>query len=186
MVDQHGSQCGFCTPGIVMSLFAAYHSGAPATAASLNDAACRQSLPLHRLPADPGGGRSRPATARRPTGSRRRPSERAAALAALADGRDLFVGDEARFFAAPGEPRRRSPTSPRRFPDATLVAGATDVGLWVTKQLRDLERVIWLGRVAGLDAVGETADGALRLGAGVTLARRRAASRRRSIPTSAK
>ena len=37
MVDHHGSQCGFCTPGIVMSLFAAYHSGAPATAASLND-----------------------------------------------------------------------------------------------------------------------------------------------------
>ena len=28
MVDHHGSQCGFCTPGIVMSLFAAYHSGA--------------------------------------------------------------------------------------------------------------------------------------------------------------
>ena len=31
MVDHHGSQCGFCTPGIVMSIFAAYHSGAPAT-----------------------------------------------------------------------------------------------------------------------------------------------------------
>ena len=25
MVEQHGSQCGFCTPGIVMSLFALYH-----------------------------------------------------------------------------------------------------------------------------------------------------------------
>ena len=37
MVDHHGSQCGFCTPGIVMSLFAAYHSGAPATVASLCD-----------------------------------------------------------------------------------------------------------------------------------------------------
>ena len=58
-----------------------------------------------------------------------------------------------------------------RFPDATLVGGATDVGLWVTKQLRDLKRVIWLGRVAGLDSVGESAeDGALSIGAGVTLA----------------
>ena len=37
MVDHHGSQCGFCTPGIVMSLFAAYHSGAPATVTSLCD-----------------------------------------------------------------------------------------------------------------------------------------------------
>ena len=28
MLDHHGSQCGFCTPGIVMSLFTLYHSGA--------------------------------------------------------------------------------------------------------------------------------------------------------------
>src|SRR5208283_4706037 len=50
-----------------------------------------------------------------------------------------------------------------------LVAGATDVGLWITKQLRDIRRVVWLGRVAGLDDVGEGTDGALSLGAGVTL-----------------
>ncbi|MBV8794166.1 MAG: xanthine dehydrogenase small subunit, partial [Hyphomicrobiales bacterium] len=37
MVDAHASQCGFCTPGIVMSLFAAYHSGAPATYGGLCD-----------------------------------------------------------------------------------------------------------------------------------------------------
>ena len=37
MVDRHGSQCGFCTPGIVMSLFALYHRGAPATRASVCD-----------------------------------------------------------------------------------------------------------------------------------------------------
>ena len=56
-----------------------------------------------------------------------------------------------------------------RYPSATLVAGATDVGLWITKQLRELGQIIWLGRVAGLDAVGEAADGTLSLGAGVTL-----------------
>ena len=38
MVDFHGSQCGFCTPGIVMSLFAHYHAGAPATRESVNEA----------------------------------------------------------------------------------------------------------------------------------------------------
>ena len=37
MVDHHGSQCGFCTPGIVMSLFALYHEGA-ATRESVNAA----------------------------------------------------------------------------------------------------------------------------------------------------
>ena len=43
------------------------------------------------------------------------------------------------------------------------------MGLWITKQLRDLKRVIWLGRVAGLDSIGESADGGLSIGAGVTL-----------------
>ena len=49
------------------------------------------------------------------------------------------------------------------------MAGATDVGLWVTKQLRDLPKIIHLGRVAGLDAVEEHRD-ALVIGAGATYA----------------
>ena len=52
-------------------------------------------------------------------------------------------------------------------PDAHLVAGATDVGLWITKQLRDLPRVIWLGRVAGLDAIDEDPE-RIVIGAGAT------------------
>ena len=49
-------------------------------------------------------------------------------------------------------------------PDATLVAGATDVGLWVTKQLRDLSPVIFLSRCEDLKriAVDETT---VRIGA---------------------
>ena len=80
----------------------------------------------------------------------------------------MFVGDEAAFFAAPASIDSLAALY-ARFPDATLVGGATDVGLWITKQLRDLKRVIWLGRVAGLDAVGEGAKGTLSLGATLTL-----------------
>src|SRR5271166_2402520 len=94
--------------------------------------------------------------------------DRAAALAALADDADLCIGDEGQFFAAPASIEGLAALY-ERFPDATLVGGATDVGLWVTKQLRDLKRVIWLGRVAGLDAVADE-NGTLALGAGVTLA----------------
>jgi xanthine dehydrogenase small subunit len=168
MVDWHGSQCGFCTPGIVMSLFAAYHSGAPSTRASLCDqlagnlCRCTGYRPIleaalascHGAPADRFA-----ATA----------EARTEALARLNDKADLFVRDETSFFAAPASLEGLAALY-ARFPDSTLVAGATDVGLWITKQLRDLKRVIWLGRTTGLDAVGETADGALSLGAGVTLA----------------
>jgi xanthine dehydrogenase small subunit len=55
-------------------------------------------------------------------------------------------------------------------PDATLIAGATDVGLWVTKSLRDLDDVIFLNRCTELQQIEET-DDHLRIGAGVTMDR---------------
>jgi xanthine dehydrogenase small subunit len=167
MVDAHASQCGFCTPGIVMSLFAGYHSGQPMTYAGLCDqlagnlCRCTGYRPIIAAAMETCNGA--PADRFAATSQ-----ERAAALAALADHRDVFVGGEAAFFAAPASLESLAALY-ARFPDATLVGGATDVGLWITKQLRDLKRVIWLGRVAALDAVGESGDGALSLGATLAL-----------------
>jgi xanthine dehydrogenase small subunit len=166
MVDHHGSQCGFCTPGIVMSLFALYHQREPATYQGVCDALagnlcrCTGYRPIidaalatcDGRPAD----RFSAATA-----------ERASALAALADGRDLFVGDDHAFFAAPASEASLAALY-ARFPRAVLVGGATDVGLWITKRLRDLREIIWLGRVAELDAI-EAGTDALRIGARATL-----------------
>jgi xanthine dehydrogenase small subunit len=53
-------------------------------------------------------------------------------------------------------------------PDATLIAGATDVGLWVTKQLRDLPKPTFLGQLAELKRIDRQGD-TLRIGAGVTI-----------------
>jgi xanthine dehydrogenase small subunit len=167
MVDYHGSQCGFCTPGIVMSLFTAYHSGAPLTYAGICDqlagnlCRCTGYRPIIAAALETCNGAPTDrfaATAQK----------RAAALAALADNTDVFVGDEAAFFAAPANLDSLAALC-ARFPDATLVGGATDVGLWITKQLRDLKRVILLGGVARLDDVGESPDGALSLGATLSL-----------------
>jgi xanthine dehydrogenase small subunit len=168
MVDTHASQCGFCTPGIVMSLFAAYHSSEPMTYSALCDqlsgnlCRCTGYRPIIAAALQSGVGE--------PSDRFVATSEaRAAALAPLADHKDVFVGDEAVFFAAPASLDALAALY-ARFPDATLVGGATDVGLWITKQLRDLKRVIWLGRVVGLDSIGESAeDGALSLGATLSL-----------------
>ncbi|MGB4910048.1 MAG: FAD binding domain-containing protein, partial [Tabrizicola sp.] len=54
-------------------------------------------------------------------------------------------------------------------PDAVLVAGATDVGLWVTKQLRELQPVAFLGGIEDLKGIEEQ-GGQLHVGAGVTIA----------------
>ncbi len=156
MVDLHGSQCGFCTPGIVMSLFEAYHADKPATPQSLMDqlagnlCRCTGYRPILAagLATCDGAARDKfAATA----------ESRAAAVAALSDETDLFVGDDERFYAAPASLDSLAALY-EKYPDATIVAGATDVGLWVTKQLRDLKRIIGVGRVIGLDAVRETAD----------------------------
>ena len=86
----------------------------------------------------------------------------------LNDGTDLFIGASRRFFASPASLDSLAELYVR-YPDAHLVAGATDVGLWITKQLRDLPRVIWLGRVAGLDVIDEDPT-QIVIGAGATYA----------------
>ncbi|HYA74446.1 MAG TPA: xanthine dehydrogenase small subunit [Roseiarcus sp.] len=168
MVDFHGSQCGFCTPGIVMSLFALYHERQAPTYAGVCEALagnlcrCTGYKPIIDAALGTCGGAPADRFAAQA-------AERRAALAALVDGRDLFIGNEGAFFAAPASEAALADLY-ARHPQAVLLGGATDVGLWITKQLRDPRRIIWLGRVEGLDAI-ERADDGLRLGAAATLAR---------------
>ncbi|MBH0236563.1 xanthine dehydrogenase small subunit [Methylobrevis albus] len=165
MVDLHGSQCGFCTPGIVMSLFTLYHADAEPTRRTITDwlagnlCRCTGYRPIVDAakaacagPADDKFSAEAGAT----TGL----------LDFLADRRDIFVGDDERFFAAPRTVDGLADLY-ARHPDATLVAGATDVGLWVTKQMRSLPKIIHLGRVLGMDRV-EDAGNAVLIGAAAT------------------
>ena len=160
-----------------MSLFAAYHSGAPATPPSLCDqlagnlCRCTGYRPiLAAALATCDGAPDRPL--RRDDGRARRGARR----------RSPTMRTSSSATRAASSPRPRASTrslrSTQRFPDATLVAGATDVGLWITKQLRDLKRIIWLGRVAGLDAIDEQAERCARARRGRDARR----SRRRCSP----
>jgi xanthine dehydrogenase small subunit len=166
MVDFHASQCGFCTPGIVMSLFAHYHEvGSAASRHSLNRALagnlcrCTGYRPIldAAMAVDDGSRRDR--------FSEREP-ERLEALRALPRG-DLFVGDAQSFFAAP-ESEESLAALYAAHPDAVLLGGATDIGLWVTKRFMRLPKIIWLSHVAGFDEF-ESDKEVLSLNAGVTL-----------------
>ena len=164
MVETHGSQCGFCTPGIVMSLLAHYH-GAPATRESVDEALagnlcrCTGYRPIIDAALATCVGKPEDALAAAT-------DARLAALSAI-DGRDLFVGDDKAFFVAPTSETALAELY-ARHPDAVLLGGATDVGLWITKRFMDLKKIIWLGRVAGFDAI-QTKGDVLRIGAGATL-----------------
>ncbi|WP_404809925.1 xanthine dehydrogenase small subunit [Microvirga lenta] len=166
MVSHHGSQCGFCTPGIVMSLFTLYHEGErPLTREAVNDALagnlcrCTGYRPIVDAALDACGGD--------PDDSFTQSSERTLeGLTSLADGQDVFVGGTDGFFAAPATEDSLAALY-AQHPDATLVAGCTDVGLWITKGMAELEKIVWLGRVAGLDIIDDGTD-ALAIGATAT------------------
>src|SRR5271155_783712 len=169
MAAQHGSQCGFCTPGIVMSLFAHYHEcNGVSSRDKINDVLagnlcrCTGYRPIvdASLEACSRGADDR---------FSRNAAARSQMLRALDDHADLFVGDDASFFAAPASEQSLARLY-AQHPDATILAGSTDVGLWITKKLAPIEKIIHVGRVAGLADIEKTADG-YAIGATVSLAR---------------
>jgi xanthine dehydrogenase small subunit len=173
LVGCHGSQCGFCTPGFVVSLAAclAHHGGAGsrptrrdlADALSGNLCRCTGYRPildageamfdapfdaldetdtvaaLHRLAADP-------------------PLHYQALNPATGALETLHAPRSLDALATLAADR----------PQATLLAGSTDIGLWVNKQFRVLPEIIYLGAVAEMKVITET-DGVLRIGAGAAL-----------------
>lgn len=155
LVDCHGSQCGFCTPGFAMTLQAIYER-------HQQDG----SRPSRQRLADDLAGNLCRCTGYRPLldageqmfDAPARPLDRApivAALRALRDEPPLHYQAPALPGGAPQAlhaPRSLDELAAMReaMPEARLVAGATDVGLWVNKQHRDLGTVILLGAVPEL------------------------------------
>ena len=167
MVDLHGSQCGFCTPGFVMSLFTLYHTGKRAERATVNDwlagnlCRCTGYRPIADAALASCTGEADDAFAERAV-------DTAGLLDRLCDDPDLFAGNDDTFFAAPASEDALAALC-ARHPDATIVGGATDVGLWITKQLRELPRIVHTGRVASLHEVRD-ADEHVEIGAAATYA----------------
>ena len=158
LVDCHGSQCGFCTPGFAMTLWSSYenHYAAgtrPDRAALADELAgnlCRCTGYRPILEAGAKMFDQAPVTL-----------DTAPVIAALRTIAEL---------ASPPAPRTIAELAQRyaAAPDARLVAGGTDVGLWVTKQFRDLGELISVAEVHELKAIAHR-DGELRLGAGASL-----------------
>jgi xanthine dehydrogenase small subunit len=167
LVDCHGSQCGFCTPGFVMSLWSLYleHQSPASTptrkqiddALSGNLCRCTGYKPIIQA-AQRMGDLPSVAFDRRTI---------ATALKSLQRKRQFIYSQGGQTFYAP---RSLAELIKLRVahPEATLLAGSTDIGLWVTKQMRNLGDIIYLGQVAEL-TTQRSADGILEIGAGINL-----------------
>ena len=183
MADGHGSQCGFCTPGFVMSLFALYKSNATPDRGEINDALagnlCRctgyrpivdaaQAMYALGESIPPTGQTWLTASARsRSRAAARSEAELAARLKGLKRRRGLVLPHAKGSFYSPRSADELAALRECR-PDARILAGGTDVGLWVTKQHRDLGDVIYVGNVADLQEVTIGPDH-IDIGAAVSL-----------------
>jgi xanthine dehydrogenase small subunit len=161
IVEHHGSQCGFCTPGIVMSLYgravAAKGTAAPVDEVLAgNLCRCTGYGPIIAA-AKAIAPEAAPDVADKLAGLRR---DEALTL----DYADPIAGVTRRWFAPLGVDALAR--TYEAHPDAVIVAGATDIGLWVTKLRKPLATLIDIGRVDELNTVSRE-DGWLRIGAGV-------------------
>ncbi len=175
MVDCHGSQCGFCTPGFVMSLWNTYEQHQQAG-----------TVPTRQQLADDLSGNLCRCTGYRPildAGQRMfdlpgaRLDRRAVTQALRALQHDAAL-DYAAPLTTPEGVRTDHFHAPRTLdelaglyaakPQARLLAGSTDIGLWVNKQFRDVGDLIYVGNVSALQRIEER-PGHLWIGAAASL-----------------
>ncbi|MDQ2632305.1 MAG: xanthine dehydrogenase small subunit [Pseudomonadota bacterium] len=167
MVDFHGSQCGFCTPGFVMSLYALWMRSAEPSVGQIEKALqgnlCRCTGYEAIVRAARAISRYGQVAKDQLAAERKHVIAR---LVAMRDGARVEIGD--------GKNRLIVPASVDDFaavldsePGATVVAGSTDVGLWVTKHMRDISPAVFIGNIEGLRTISEE-KGVITIGAGVT------------------
>ena len=171
MVDLHGSQCGFCTPGFVMSLYAMYIEAAPANVLQIEDALagnlcrCTGYRPIIDAAMNTLGERGAVDMTSR--------SETARRLLALRADETIVIEHASGACHAPASCDALADLLDVH-PEATIVAGATDAGLRITKALEHFPVMVDLNRIKELKHVAETKD-ALIFGAMVDLNRVRRA-----------
>jgi xanthine dehydrogenase small subunit len=165
MVDQHASQCGFCTPGFVMSLFALYqHDASPERAAVVNALSGNLCRCTGYRPIIEAG--CRMSAYPEPHCWSRREAQSPARITALQG----IQRDATLRMSGYQAPRTLAELAAllEAAPQSLILAGGTDVGLWVTKHLRDLPPMIYIGEVTELKQLHSSGDG-LRIGAAVSL-----------------
>jgi xanthine dehydrogenase small subunit len=165
MVDCHGSQCGFCTPGFVMSLFAMYQNRV-----------CRgQKISREQAIEDLSGNLCR-CTGYRPILDAAQAME-SYALSVVDEANLLLKLDQIRYvsFGLEAKDTYFSPktlaellTLRAQQPKAQIVAGCTDVGLWVNKLHMDFDQVLDVSQVQELRRVERYAYH-IAIGAAVSL-----------------
>ena len=166
LVKQHGSQCGFCTPGIVMSMFAYRKRCKQPTRQGISNALsgnlcrCTGYRPIIDAAFEMFQGNDEDQFCRYE-------KETVATLKSLKQSHNgiTLSRNGKRYFAPQSSDELASLYM--EYPDARLLAGGTDLFLEITQSLRDLDTIIDISRVRELRTVVD-ADETLEIGASAT------------------
>jgi xanthine dehydrogenase small subunit len=171
MVDCHGSQCGFCTPGFIMSLYGLWLSTEKPSRAqiekSLQGNLCRCTGYEPIVKAAELVSQKRPSALFDPLEKTR--ADIIARLWPMQDHDTITIAEGEDRLIVPGSVSALAQVLADE-PKATVVAGSTDVGLWVTKQMRALNPVVFINHLSELQRI-TVEDSGLTIGAGVTYSR---------------
>lgn len=156
MVDHHGSQCGFCTPGFVMSLYAL---------ANNTNQACDEEIKTALA------GNLCRCTGYRPILDAAKTFDDykiipPASLSKIQRQTDFFYDVDGFKYFAPRTIQNLCKLL-AQYPDATILAGGTDIGLWVTKHHKKQQTMIYTGEIDSLKSITENNHG-LEIGSSVT------------------
>ncbi len=174
LIENHGSQCGFCTPGFIMSLFAMYHSPQPNARSSQeicdvlagNLCRCTGYGPILESAAQIEALRHRNITDQfdalhnQLIEQLQHSKPKKTLLLSSKDG-----DNSTQLYKPVSEQQLQNLLT--EYPKATIISGATDVGLWITKQFRELPTLIYLGEITSLSKPIET-DTSITLPANIT------------------
>ncbi len=178
MVDYHGSQCGFCTPGFIMSLFTLYKNNAEPSRREIDDTLagnlCRctgykpiidAAEKMYSYRNDDENWLEQPFAAKGKSKSHE--SEKVELLKSVQRTASLAIDNGERKFFSPRNVEELA-SLVEGHPDAVILAGGTDVSLWVTKQHQELSTVIYTGSVEELSELKVT-ETHIEIGAAVSL-----------------
>ncbi len=156
-----GSQCGFCTPGMVMALFAFHHGCEPAEDALIHDALAGN---LCRCT----GYRPIVDAAKAAADAAREAPNATAAGATARTGSRCFEADGQTFFAP--KTLREACDIRAAHPEARVLAGGTDLGLDFSREREAYAKTLWVSDVAELNRIEITEDH-IEIGAAVSYTR---------------
>lgn len=165
LVDEHGSQCGFCTPGFVMSMFSMVHNRSDLSKTSIDDALagnlcrCTGYVPIVRA--------ARKVLSAFEQDEFDQAEDSTLEHLSRMHSQTIHWKNKDQEYMAPRTTTELSEILEQN-PQNRIVAGATDVGLWVTKQRRQLDTVVYVGSIDSMKEIKQI-NGTLQIGAAVSV-----------------